>query len=361
MDEDPDRRARWSYLTDGLEADRKGRAPVGLDEIRRKMEVMFDNIIVEDASTSATHVFPHTTFAFPLIRRVFPRLIAQDIFSVQPMTQPTGKIFFFQTEYTGGVRRDLEANFDKAYATTAENPADVAELNFRIVDKTVTAESKKLKARWTVESEQDLAAYHGLSAGDELMAALSDELIREIDRTLLDAVVSCVPTGNAFTWSKTVPTAAPWNVLEPKAYYRTLFDKLVDANDAIFGVRYVNAQWIVAGLNATGFMEKTGEFRISGTADPANWQVVQGVHLFGVLANRWVVFKDPWLDADLILMGYKGPTFLHAGFVYAPYIPVYTTPPLTDPKTFATSRGMMSRFAKDCTIPEQFAKVSLTT
>lgn len=364
MQEDQQRRDRWAYLTEGIDDARKDRAKVDTSLMRRQIEVLLDNTnsdgtLQEDVSTTSL-VQPFTTFRFPLVRRVFPRLIAQDLFSVQPMTQPTGKVFFFQTEYTGGVRRDLKANFDKAYATTGEGPADVAELSMRISDADVSAEGKKLKYQVTAENEQDLMAYHGMSAQDEMLAAMSDELVREIDRTLIDDCIANVPGGNQLTWSATAPTGAPWNALEPAKYYRTLFDKLIDANDKIFAARYVNAQWILAGLNATAYMEKTGELRISGTADPANWQVVQGVHLFGVLNNRWVVYKDPWLDPDTVLMGYRGPTFMHAGYIYAPYIPVYTTPPLTDPKTFKTSRGMMSRYAKKSVIPEQYAKVTLT-
>jgi len=366
MQEDPQRRARWAYLTEGIPDSRKDRAKADTELMRRQLEVLLDNLagpealraMQEDVNTTSL-ISPFTTFRFPLVRRIFPRLIAQDIFSVQPMTQPTGKVFFFQTEYSGGVRRDISGNFDKTYANTGEAPTDVAELNMRIADQSVEAEGKKLKYQVTAENEQDLMAYHGMNAQDEMLAALSDELVREIDRTLIDDCIAGVPTGNAFTWSATAPTGGPWNVLEPSKYYQTLFHKLVDANDAIFSKRYVNAQWIVAGLNATAFMEKTGELRMTGTADPANWQVVQGIHLFGVLQNRWVVYKDPWLNPDLILMGYRGPTFMHAGYVYAPYIPIYTTPPLTDPKTFKTSRGMMSRFAKVMVIPEQYAKITL--
>jgi len=364
MQEDPQRRERWAYLTEGLDESRKDRAKADTGLMRRQLEVLLDNTVGpeglrEDVSTTSL-VQPFTTFRFPLVRRVFPRLIAQDIFSVQPMTQPTGKVFFFQTEYTGGVRRDLTANFDKEYATTGENPSLVGELSMRIADQDVSAEGKKLKYQVTAENEQDLMAYHGMNAQDEMLAALSDELVREIDRTLIEDCISGVPTANAFTWAATAPTGTPWSNLEPAKYYHTLFHKLVDANDAIFAKRYVNAQWIVAGLNATAFMEKTGELRMTGTTDPANWQVVQGIHLFGVLQNRWVVYKDPWLDANTILMGYRGPTFMHAGYVYAPYIPIYTTPPLTDPLTFKTSRGMMSRYAKVMVIPEQYAKVSIT-
>lgn len=361
MQEDPQRRARWAHLTEGLDTSRADRAKIDINLARRQLEVLLDNQqrqLSEDVNTTSL-IAPFTTFRYPLVRRVFPRLIAHDIFSVQPMTQPTGKVFFFQTEYTGGTRRDVTANFDKGYATTAEGPADVAELSMRIADQDVSAEGKKLKYQVTAENEQDLMAYHGLNAQDEMLAALSDELVREIDRTLIDDCISGVPTANAFTWTAAAPTGAPWNSLEPAKWYRTLFDKLIDANDAIFGKRYVNAQWIVAGINACAYLEKTGELRISGTEDPSNWQVVQGVHLFGVLQNRWVVYKDPWLNSNTVLMGYRGPTFMHAGYVYAPYVPVYTTPALTDPKTFKTSRGMMSRYAKVNVIPEQYAKITV--
>lgn len=353
----PERQKRWAHLTEAVKGDLQDR--IGRPQVRWMTETLLDNlkIFLEDVVVKAD-VGPFTTFAFPLVRRVFPKLLANDLVSVQPMTQPTGKVFFFDTKYTGGTRRDVEANFDKTYATTGENTA-VAEISFGISEQAVNAESKKLKAKWTIESAQDLRAYHGLDAESELMAAVADELVREIDRTIIDDLVANVPAGNVLSFTKAVPTTGVFSTIDPKIYKRTLYDKIVDANDKIFEKRYVNGTWILAGSEASTFLEKLEEFRIVQTGDPAVWQSVMGPHLFGVLANRWVIYKDPWFTTTRMIMGYRGPTFMHAGYVYAPYIPVFTTPILVDPNDFTSRRGMMSRFAKAMVIPEMYAQIDL--
>ena len=86
-----------------------------------------------------------------------------------------------------------------------------------------------------------------------------------------------------------------------------------------------------------------------------------GRSLFGVLKNRWVIYKDPWYSADAALMGYKGQTFLDAGYVYAPYIPLYVTPLIIDPNDFRPRRGMMTRFAKKMVVSEMYATISVET
>jgi hypothetical protein len=358
LTENAERKARWAHILEGGKIDPNDR--IERRDVRILTEVLLDNMkryLKEDTSTTGM-VTPFTTFAFPLVRRVFPRLLANDLFSIQPMTQPTGKIFFFDTKYTGGDRRDQKATFNKAYASTGEG-ASVPELSLAISSVPVEAEARKLKAKWTIESQQDLRAYHGLDAEPELMAAVSDELVREIDRTMIDDVVAGVPVGNQFTFEKATPTAGAYSSIDPKIYKRLLWEKIVDANNAIFKARYVNAAWIVAGADFATWLEKLDEFAANPNADPAQWAILQGAHYFGTLGSRWTVYKDPWLDADTALMGYKGPTFMHAGYVYSPYIPVFTTPPLTDPEDFTTRRGMMSRFARTMVIDEMYASIEL--
>jgi len=365
LTEDAARERRWAHIIKGKKIDPADR--IERPAVRMITETLLDNIaahlvmegkLTEDLVTTSLGD-PFTTFAFPLVRRVFPRLLANDLFSVQPMSRSTGKIFFLDTEYTGGGNRDDPAVFNKDYATTGEGAA-VAEVNYRITDVTVTAERKALKAKWTIEAEQDLRSDHALSAEAELMAIVADELVREIDRTLIEDCLSQVPVGNQFTFSKTAPTGTPYSNLDPKVYRRQFWEKIVDANTAVFKKRHVNATWILAGADAAGYLEKLDEFSLSPTVNPTEWQAFTGSHFFGTLGNRWLVFKDPWFSADKMLLGYRGPSFMHAGYVYAPYIPVFTTALLQDPHDMTNRRGMMSRYARKMVIPEMYASLELT-
>lgn len=362
----PERRERWKWLTEGIETDAPGKRGT---QKRILTEQMLDNLAVwyknegasylqENTATSAITSF--TTFAFPLIRRIYPRLLAADLATVQPMTQPTGKIFYldFKRDNGSGVattRLDAKADFDEDYANSTE-AGTVKEINVEVTDQTVTAVQKKLKAIWTIETQQDLKAYHALDAESELMTVLGDEITREIDRTLIGAMLAGATAGNV-TWNKTdagavVPT-------EKRAHAETLYEALVDANNMVFKKRYKNTNWMVADPDTCGRLEKLQGFQLADVADN-QWNIQHGGrHLYGTLKNRWLIYKDPWFDADKILLGYKGESFLDAGFVYAPYIPFYVTPLLVDPNDFKPRRGMMSRYASTMVVGDMYSTVTL--
>lgn len=368
LQDNPMRKKRWAYLTEGLDDHKRICLEVLLDNQqesytrRSKLGPMF-----EDQVTTA-NVLAFTTFAFPLVRRIFPRLIANDLVSVQPMSQPTGKIFYFDINYdkTGSPpvqnRVDLPAKFSSTYAQAAE-AAQVPQLNLSIESVDVSAVTKKLSAKWSMESEQDLFAYHGLNAENELMTALGDEIAREIDRTIINALFVFAGAGN-INWHSTLPTTGGYSLESPKEYQETIYDAIVDANNLIFAKRYRNANWIVAGTTTCGRLEKLDKFRLFPAADPVG-QIVYGPHIFGTISGRWTVYKDPWLDptlpggAEQILLGYKGTTPLDTGYIYAPYIPLLTTAPFTNPDTLTTVRAMMTRFANQGVIPESYATVTI--
>lgn len=309
------------------------------DVLNRRLKL---NPLFEDAITTS-NVQAFTMFAFPLVRRIFPRLIANDLVSVQPMSQPTGKIFYFDILYSPAQvgsplafnRVDIPANFATnnnpsvpGYASAGEG-VQVPQLSLQIESVDVSAITRKLSAKWSMESEQDLFAYHGLNAENELMTALGDEIAREIDRDIIAALFAFAGAGNV-TWHSTVPVTGPYSLIDPKAYNRTIMDAITDANNLIFKKRYRNATWIVVGTTTAGRLEKLDEFRLFPAADPVG-TIVYGPHLFGTISGRWTVYKDPWLDVvgstsgggvgggEVMLLGYKGTTPLDTGYIYAPY------------------------------------------
>jgi hypothetical protein len=369
MQENAARRERYAHITEGL-SDRKRIIVEVLCENERieLHERASRGPLYEDVVTTA-NVNAFTTFAFPLIRRVFPRLIANDLVSVQPMNQPTGKVFYLDIDYASSgsppvaPRVDLPANFNVGYAQAPE-ATQVPQLGLQIESADVTAETKKLSAKWSMESEQDLFAYHGLNAENELMTATGDEIAREIDREIINDLFTFAGAGNT-NWSSTVPITGPYSLIDPKAYNRTIFDAIIDANANIHSKRYRNATWIVCGTRTARRLEKLDEFRLFPSADPVG-TIVQGPNLFGTLSGRWSVYVDPWLDptlpggAEQMLLGYKGNAAMDTGYIFAPYIPLLTTAPFTNPDTLTTVRAMMTRFAKKGLIPEAYATVTVT-
>lgn len=367
MHDDPSRKERWKFLTEGIEEEFGPKR--GLQK-RILTEQMLDNLshwyvtegrrYLGEANANATSNDTFTTFAFPLIRRIYPRLLAADLATVQTMTQPTGKIFYLDFKRDDGAGNhttalDSQADFDKDYANSSEG-GTVKEINMEVTDVTVTAIQKKLKAIWTVELQQDLRSYHSLDAENELMTVLGDEITREIDRTLIGEMLSGATAGNV-NWNATdagatVPT-------EKRAYAETLYEAIVDANNNIFKKRYRNGNWMIADPDTCGRLEKLQGFTLADVSDN-QWNIQHGGRqLYGTLKNRWLIYKDPWFTANKILMGYKGDSFLDAGYVYAPYIPFYVTPLLIDPNDFKPRRGIMSRYAKQMVIGDMYSTITV--
>ncbi|MBW1971246.1 MAG: hypothetical protein JRI44_00185 [Deltaproteobacteria bacterium] len=368
--EDENRKERWAHLTLNEEAKLKVRD----DNKRRKLEVLLDNtarwliekgvcklegnrIIVE--STTTTDIGAFTTMAFPLVRRIWPELIANELVSVQPISQPTAKVFYLDfirgsagtpsSTYPSG--QTLHDHFDSDYADTTEG-GEVKEVNFRVSSVDVSAHQKKLKAKWTIEAQQDLLAYHGLDAEAEVMKILALEITREIDYEIINNLLTAATqpanseggegAGNV-NWSSTAPSTSPWNVLNPKEYQETLYDAILDANNLIFKKVYRNATWIIANPDTCAILEKLNDFKLDKNSAENRFNI--GVHRFGTIKNRFLVYKHPDFIANKILVGFNGNSWLETGFVYAPYIPLYTTPLLIDADDFTPRRGILSRYA----------------
>ncbi len=368
LSDQPSRKAKWDWLTEGIQRD--GKDSIGKSK-RVVTEIMLDNMeaeinrqlqsghLTEDTLAAATGAF--TTFAYPLVRRVYPKLISQELFTVQPMSQPTGKVFFLDFTYNdspdAGNRLDVTANFDKDYATSTEG-GTVKAVNLGISSITITAEQKKLKAIWSIEAQQDLAAYHGLDMESELMQVLADEIVREIDRILINDAVTNATAGNINFNVNGSPSTLP---TEQRAWNEKLYEAIIDANNLIFKKRYKNATWILADTDTCARLEKLNGFKLASISDTAAQIQDGGRHLFGTLQNRWMIYKDPWFTANTMFLGFKGSSFLDAGYVYSPFVPFWTTPLFIDPNDMKPRRGIMSRYAKQMVVGDMFSTVTLTT
>lgn len=422
------RREKWAHLTEGLD-----------DHKRLALETLLENAerwaMNEASDTSNVKAF--TTFGFPLIRRVFPNLIANELVSVQPMSMPTAMVFYldfaygttirgttagdviggngmtnFNPYYAGGVVRGLvlgegdgaEVTFtvsdahllpvlansatvyvdgvpvdftltdaatgtftldvppadgavvtvDYNLTTPTEGGDNIPEIDFNMTSDSVVAETKKLKAKWTLEAQQDMLAYHGVNAETEMLAILGDEIRREIDRQIVNDLYNIASAGNV-NWSATAPQ--DYNGSD-REYKMTLWEAIIDANNLIYKRRFRNATWIVADPDTCARLEKLDGF----SEVQRDWagQAGMGLERFGVIRNRFTVYKDPMAPAGKILLGHKGTSIFETGYVYAPYVPLYTSPVFTDPNTMQSVRSVMSRYARKPLITDLYATVTIT-
>jgi len=211
---------------------------------------------------------------------------------------------------------------------------------------------RKLRARWLLDAGFELQKMKGIDAESELTVALSSEIKFEIDGELLSELYrQAAHTG--FEWDAQLPQGAAISYTD---YKRTIIDVFTEMSNRIFtSTKRVGANFIVAGVNVCSVIETLPEFQ--GATLSAG--VINGPHFIGTLANKWKIYKNPFYADNNFVMGYKGASYLDAGFVYAPYMPLYTTPTqvLDD---FIFRKGMATSYGQVMLNNKLYAKGNIT-
>ena len=238
----------------------------------------------------------------------------------------------------------------------------IPELDFSIKSVAVTANSRKLKARWTPELAQDLAAYQNLDAEVELTQVLSEAIALEIDREIL-ADLLYNATGANFYWSR-IPgnfvrkdtgvtttfrgaSTYPSFTGTVREWYETLIETVIDvANNIHRKTLRGAANFLVTSPDVATIFEASVLYKPVLSMDPKETMFTVGTEKVGTLNNRFTVYKDPYFPRNKILVGYKGGSFLETGYVYAPYVPLIVTPTIYAPEDFTPRKGVMTRYAK---------------
>ena len=241
----------------------------------------------------------------------------------------------------------------------------IPEIDLELRSEAIVAKTRKLKAVWTPELAQDLNAYHSIDAEAELTAMLSDYISLEIDLEILDMLRS-----NALTteyWSaiiceeynpNTGTFVAATNALayQKNTWFQTLGTKLNKVSNKIHQLTLRGgANFVVASPDVCTILESIPAFTVSADKDAPKFAA--GVTQVGSLANRYTVYKNPYMTSNEILMGYRGNNFLETGAVYAPYVPLIMTPLVYDPQNFTPRRGVMTRYAKKMVRPEYYGRI----
>ena len=250
--------------------------------------------------------------------------------------------------------------------TDGVNPAAIPEIDIKIESIPVTAQTRKLRARWSPELAQDLNAYHSMDAEVELTQILSEQIALEIDREILSDLLNGAQGANFF-WSRspgkfvnkrTGAAVARTSTLQPgpaftgtvREWYETLTETVIDvANEIHRKTLRGSANFIVVSPDVATVLEASVLYRPSYSID-GDGQVgapfTMGAEKMGTLSNRFTVYKDPYFPRNKILVGYKGGSYLETGFVYAPYVPLIVTPTIFQPEDFTPRKGVMTRYGK---------------
>ena len=250
-----------------------------------------------------------------------------------------------------------------------ENTGDIPEIDIKVDSVAVTAMTKKLKAKWTPELGQDLNAYHNLDAEVELTSILSEQIALEIDREIIGDLVGG-GTAATYYWSRSpglfvdrttgaevgASTKAPDFTGTVSEWYETLIETINDVSAQIHRKTLRGgANFIVCGPEVANILEFTAGFRASVTADDDRGTV--GAVKVGSLSKKFDVIVDPYFLRNVVLVGRRGSSFLESGYVYAPYVPLQTTPTIFGPEDFVPRKGVMTRYAKKMVRPDMYGLV----
>ncbi len=244
----------------------------------------------------------------------------------------------------------------------------IPEIDIKVDSIAVTAQTKKLKAKWTPELGQDLNAYHNLDAEVELTSILSEQIALEIDREILADLVNGATAGTRY-WSRApglfvdstgaevgAGAAAPDFTGTVSEWYETLVETINDVSAQIHRKTLRGgANFIVCGPEIANILEFTAGFRASVTADSETGTV--GAVQVGSLSKKFDVIVDPYFLRNVVLVGRRGSSFLESGYVYAPYVPLQTTPTIFGPEDFVPRKGVMTRYAKKMVRPDMYGLV----
>jgi hypothetical protein len=253
--------------------------------------------------------------------------------------------------YTGSTFSSTTAN-DSAFSATyriyknLEFEDKIGEVSFDLMSVTVSVTERKLRAQWSPEMAQDVAAFHNIDAEAELTALLSEQVAAEIDREILRDLRKGAAWNLRWDyngWKRLGSNAVPYT---QKDWNQTLITAINQISAQIHkSTLRGGANWIVVSSEISAIFDDLEYFHVSNAA-PEQDQYNMGIERVGTLAGRYQVYRDPYFPPNQVLMGHKGTSLLDTGYIYAPYVPLQLTPTMYNPFNFTPIKGIMTRYAK---------------
>jgi hypothetical protein len=353
---------RWNETKDALLEGLQGSK-------RTSMAIILENTkkhLMETATSGSTAVGNVATLnrvILPVIRRVMPTVIANEIIGVQPMTGPVAQIHTLRVRYAdstpAGAQGDSAVPGDEAlspfkiaYSYSSQTTTGLAastsslegtpgsRINVQILKQVVEAKTRKLSARWTFEAAQDAQSMHGLDVEAEIMAALAQEITVEIDQEILNSLLALAP--NTYNYNQATVSGTATFVGDEHAALAVLINR--SANLIAQRTRRGAGNWAVVSPEALTVLQSatTSAFARSteGTFEaPTNNKFV------GTLNNAMKIYVNSYAAAGTsVLLGYKGSSEADAAAFYCPYIPLMSSGVVLDPSTFEPVVGFMTRY-----------------
>ena len=352
--------SRWSdtknALLEGLQGTKKAVMATTLENTRKYLSES-----AGAGATSAGNVATLNRVILPVIRRVMPTVIANELVGVQPMTGPVGQIHTLRVRYSdtfnagaSGATAGEEAlspfkiaesysgaTSGKAASTAALEGEAGNKLSIQILKQTVEAKSRKLSARWTFEAAQDAQSMHGIDVEAEIMAALAQEITAEIDQEVLASLGTLAGTAGSVYNQAAVSGTATF-VGDEHAALAVLINR--EANKIAQRTRRGAGNWAVVSPFALTILQSATTSAFARTTE-GTFEAPTNTKMVGTLNNAMKVYVNTYAaDSAPVLIGYKGSSESDAAAFYCPYIPLMSSGVVLDPSSFEPVVSFMTRY-----------------
>ena len=356
--------SRWvdtkTALLEGLQGNKKSVMATTLENTRRYLSES-----ATAGATSAGNVATLNRVILPVIRRVMPTVIANELVGVQPMTGPVGQIHTLRVRYSDtqnatGTDNDVTAGDEalspfkiaeaysgdgtagKAASTAALEGAAGNKLSIQILKQTVEAKSRKLSARWTFESAQDAQSMHGIDVEAEIMAALAQEITAEIDQEIITSLRSLAGAQSSGTYNQAAVSGTATFVGDEHAALAVLINRA--ANKIAQNTRRGAGNFAVVSPLALTVLQSATTSAFARTTE-GTFEAPTNQKFVGTLNSAMKVYVDTYAaDSTDVLVGYKGSSEADAAAFYCPYIPLMSSGVVLDPSTFEPVVSFMTRY-----------------
>jgi hypothetical protein len=353
---------RWqdtkSALLEGLTGNKKAVMATTLENTRQYLSES-----ATAGATSAGNVATLNRVILPVIRRVMPTVIANELVGVQPMTGPVGQIHTLRVRYANtndatNTSNDVVAGDEalspfkigQAYAgdgtsgladaTASKEGTGGRAMSIQILKQTVEAKSRKLQARWTFESAQDAQAQQGIDVEAEIMAALAQEITAEIDQEVINSLRALAADEETFNQAAVSGTAT--FVGDEHAALAVLINRT--ANKIAQRTRRGAGNWAVVSPQALTVLQSATTSAFARTTE-GSFEAPTNQKMVGTLNSAMKVYVDTYAaDNTSVLVGYKGSSEADAAAFYCPYIPLMSSGVVLDPSTFEPVVSFMTRY-----------------
>ena len=352
--------SRWQEtkgaLLEGLNGTRKSVMDVTLENTKKYLSES-----ATAGATSAGNVATLNRVILPVIRRVMPTVIANELVGVQPMTGPVGQIHTLRVRYAStdsgaGVTAGEEAlspfKIAAAYSGNSADPAKGGstatlegepgnKMSIQILKQTVEAKTRKLSARWTFEAAQDAQAQQGIDIEAEIMAALAQEITAEIDQEVINSLRDLAGTGSE-TYDQSAVSGTATFVGDEHAALAVLINR--QANLIAQRTRRGAGNYAVVSPFALTILQSATTSAFARTTE-GTFEAPTNTKMVGTLNNAMKVYVDSYAGNDApVLIGYKGSSESDAPAFYCPYIPLMSSGVVLDPGTFEPVVSFMTRY-----------------